>query len=1014
MTMNDIHYLIKILRRVHRRQSLVEFTGIFLLFLAVSILILLVTLFFFKSPWYLLIGLAVFPLYRAVGFMDRVRAVDRQCGLNGSLINSVQFLRYSGKNREGYSQELIRAYIDRSVKFINIDLLRGLIDWKPLIAGSQILLISVIMFLLYPAVFPARFAFSIDPRIEWIVIPGSTSSVENTGRDISLIVNGVYVPGKVRLIRQENNRSISALVAVKNGQAKTSLIVKRSFKYHFEFLNRKTASHQITMTTPVMITDLEFRLDYPAYTGLKPETKTGRQIIAPQNTRVTMNGHANQILQKASMIYGDTVQLICKENLFQGEFKIRHSGTAHIRLDALSSLEEAISVYSIPDLAPLVDIFLPGQNVNMPDGMILGIGVRLSDDYGLSAGRFGYDFKRTEHKALSLRRGATEDTLFFNWNLAELNLLPGDEISYYVEITDNAGNKTRSSTYYVYFPTMEQMYAAIHREEDALAGALDRSLEEQDKHARELGRIEQNLLKNRELAWGDQEKLRELLRRDKALLEQIEDWQSELERTIDKINEGLILDPKALSNLQELWRLLDEIAPQELRAAIEKLEQQFEKNPGKPEDMIKHLKQHQKELTQALARTLEILKRYQQEERLRQLAQIARDLARQADSLSAGTGDLDDQAIGDLREKVQELARETSRLAASRDLEENIQASLSAIAEQLELTAGSDEMTAMSASLNMSAADLEKLYEELVKGRGAELQANLYRILDQLIAISHQQEDLFTRPGDHKFDYELQDQIAGSTRAVAESLFSGEKRSLYITPTMGKRIARAAGLMDRAKTESNERGLMQEAVQSINQVAVELFKNLEQAAAGKTSTGADRLMEQLAGISKGQFSINQSTASLLPLPVTGMSPGIKEQMQRLAGSQRKIRQALSDLQLEAGSEPYQDLLKKLTEDVQAVEEDLFQYKLDRQLIERQQQILTRLLDAERSIRREDFEEKRKSKTGQDIAAEPPLPLPGRLGKNELRDLLNQALKEAYPREYEIYIREYFERLPDLK
>src|SRR4030042_6835678 len=121
----------------------------------------------------------------------------------------------------------------------------------------------------------------------------------------------------------------------------------------------------------------------------------------------------------------------------------------------MSLLKEAINIYSIPDLSPLVEIFAPGQNINMPDGMMLDIGVRVSDDYGISSGKFCYNIEQQKYQALKLHPRAIEDTIFFKWNLAELNLLPGDEISYYVEFADNAGNITQSNTYYVYFPTLE-------------------------------------------------------------------------------------------------------------------------------------------------------------------------------------------------------------------------------------------------------------------------------------------------------------------------------------------------------------------------------------------------------------------------------------------------------------------------------------------------------------------------------------------------------------------------------
>ena len=93
------------------------------------------------------------------------------------------------------------------------------------------------------------------------------------------------------------------------------------------------------------------------------------------------------------------------------------------------------------------------------------------------------------------------------------------------------------------------------------------------------------------------------------------------------------------------------------------------------------------------------------------------------------------------------------------------------------------------------------------------------------------------------------------------------------------------------------------------------------------------------------------------------------------------------------------------------EEDLYQYKIDRELIERQKKIISRLLDAQKSIRKEDYEKKRKSKPGEEfLVRENPDALPAELGKDQLRELIQKALRESYPKEYELYIREYFRKL----
>ena len=170
-------------------------------------------------------------------------------------------------------------------------------------------------------------------------------------------------------------------------------------------------------------------------------------------------------------------------------------------------------------------------------------------------------------------------------------------------------------------------------------------------------------------------------------------------------------------------------------------------------------------------------------------------------------------------------------------------------------------------------------------------------------------------------------------------------------------------------------------------------------------------MQQMQNIADGQMMLSQSLMNMLPLPLQGLTQVQKQQLQRLGARQRELREALESLRGEAAAGKFQDMLGKVIDEMQDMEEALFQYKVDRELIERQKLVISRLLDSQRSIRREDYAKERKSKPGQnEFERLRPAPLTQELGKDELRELLQQELRKPYPKEYEIYIREYFKAL----
>lgn len=1013
--MDPITTIVKKVKRFTRRQLIVDAAAYLIFTFSILLISISVALFLFKSPLYGIIGFLPLLFYRPVSFIERARTVEQKIGLHGELINSIQLARIPEDNKERYSQELINAYInDAALKIRDVDF-NKYISYKSLNQAIGLLLISIAFALIHPAILPEHFWYSVNHTLYHSVSPRSAAYPQGSEIDVALHLNGVYVPAHADLVISTADKVTRDKVSIHDGVGRKMIRLDESMTYQFTFLDHATDKFTLQPLEPLYIEALSFNLTYPKYTKLKSETKKGRQLIAPAGTHIQMQGRASQPLTAAQFILSDTLNLDCDGKGFSGEFNIDESGTALLYLKGSAELKEQIIIYSIPDMPPLVDIFYPGHNINLPNNMQLGIGIRCSDDYGLESGIFYYSFEGETKRQLTLERGAIEDTMYFQWDLSEIGLLPGDEVSYYAKIKDNAGNVSKSTTYYISFPTMEEIYDEISKKEERVEQDLKDAQSVHSHEMEEVTRIQQKVMKERNVLWADQEKLREAISKEKEILDKIDEWQEEIEKTIEKLNEGIVLDQESIERLQEISQILQELAPDELKKALENLESALNKKPQDVEKALENLKKQQQDLAKVLERTLELLRRYRQEEKLKELVEMAKDLALKADEMDKAMKQDDnlpfDKEIADLNKSMDDLAEGLEELAASENLEEKIKELLDQLAQQTKEISqlSNDSFGEKKSRLSSVATDLQKLYESFVKGRAASLRKGLLEIANQLIDISKTEESLYQK--EEEFDTDHQDYIIDATKIVAESLYTQQTRSLYVTPTMGKNLAKATTYMERAKENQNSRRNAQEAMTLLNLVCFEIFRNLEHAAASGSSTGMDAFLKQLANISQGQMSLNQLMPSFFPIPVSGLTLQQKAQLNRLAGRQRALREALESLRGEAGATNYQELLDNITEEMKKSEEALYQYKVDRQLIERQKMILSRLLDAQKSIRKEDYEKRRKSKPGIDfVARESPQQLPEDLGRDELRELVQRALRESYPQEYEYYIREYFKSL----
>lgn len=999
-----------------RKQEFIDFISIIIFTAGTVLIALLISLLLLKSPLYGLIGLIPLALYRPKNFIQRTRELDKKMGAHCELISCFQIAQMPEHNREGYSKELCSAFVEgitEKYRNTNID---NFINRDFLGRAVSFLCVSLIFFLLFPTLFPGRFWFALNRQIGYNIIPQSGRYTRGEPLDVIINLYGPYQPQKVKFVYQIGHTTHITDLPVIDEKATKNIEITEPFYYYFEFFGIKTKPCTLSVIEPIYLNELTFHLKYPVYTNLRDEIKTERQLIVPFGTIVEVNGKASQPLKQARLLFNDTIDFDCDGNLFTGKFTINSSGSASIYIAGESSYKEPITIYAIPDLPPLVAIFYPGYNINLPPDMKLSIGIKCSDDYGLNRLIFIYQFKESKSMNINFKRGSAEDTIFYEWDLQNLRMLPGDRVSYFVEVEDYSGQKSKSKSYYIYFPTMEQIYEEVQGKEDLVQSDLKELEKTHQEGISEIKRLEEKLKRERELSWLDNEKLKEVINKEEKVLQKIEEWQAELKNTIEKLKSGIILDQKSIERLQEITKILQEIAPEELKRALENIKQAMNKNPEQLKQTMEKLKEAQEELAKALERTLELLKRYQQEEKLKELSERAKELADQANELKnqqqlTGTETLKG-SLDSLYRTIDSLAKEIEKLAGSEGMEQNISDQLKNSSQQAKSMAGDQNLSPeeLGKKLNSLAADLQRLYEELTKGRVANLRRNLLETLNQVIELSKLEEELLAH---QKIDPDIQSAIANATKEVAESLYAQQVKSIYVSPEIGKRLSKAIKEMGSAAINPGNEGKanVREAMKQLNLASLAIIQGLQKAVEGAgSSTGMDQFLKNLSEITQNQMGIGQSLFNLFPLSVSGLSPEQMAQIQRLAGKQRELRQALESLKGSPEASRFQEMLDNLAEEMKETEEALYQYKLDRKLIERQQLIISRLLDAEKSIRQEDWTKERKSRPGEDKKYASPVPLPEQLGKDELLEIIQRALKQPYPEEYELYIREYFRAL----
>ena len=105
-------------------------------------------------------------------------------------------------------------------------------------------------------------------------------------------------------------------------------------------------------------------------------------------------------------------------------------------------------------------------------------------------------------------------------------------------------------------------------------------------------------------------------------------------------------------------------------------------------------------------------------------------------------------------------------------------------------------------------------------------------------------------------------------------------------------------------------------------------------------------------------------------------------------------------------------LNRVAQDMREVQTDLVQGNVNPETLRKQERILSRLLDSQRSTRERDYEKTRRAESGKDVTRPSPaqVDVASQEGRNRLRQDLLRAMEEGYAQDYMELIKKYFEAL----
>lgn len=632
----------------------------------------------------------------------------------------------------------------------------------------------------------------------------------------------------------------------------------------------------------------------------------------------------------------------------------------------------------------------------------------------------GKDFS----EPLSVNRNTTNDQFFHYWDVTDINVQAGDEIEYYFEVTDNDGingpKSTRSQSQIFKAPSLKEIAEQNEKNNQDLKSDLKESIDEAKKLQREMNEFSNKLMDKKEMTWEDKKKAGELINKQQELQRKLEDVKNKNQKNNEEKTEYKPIDPTMLEKQQQLQALLEKMMTPEMKKMLEELQKMMDQaNKEDIQDQLKQMKLDNKDMEKELERALELFKQleFQQKlqdniDKLNDLAEKQNDLSKQSEQKDADSKDLkekqDDmnQKFDDFKKDMDDLEKKNDALEDKNNMEntdqqqEDISKDQKESSDQLagdKKSKASKSQKSASDKMKEMAKKMEKMQGDMAAEQQEEDMDALRALLENLLHLSFDQEKLMedlrtmdiNNPQYLKASQQ-QRKLKDDAKMIEDSLFALSKRVATIASKVNQEIGAINMNMDEALDNLEDRMVPQArsrqqfAMTSINNLTLMLSEALEQMQQqqdkqGKPGQGSCKKpggngkKPSLAEMKKQQEELNKNMKKAKEaMEKNGNSPGKKgkpgegmgmsEQLARMAAQQQFLREQLQKLNMEENKDGRNSLgnLEEIQRQMEEVEQDIVNKNITQQTLNRQQQILTRLLESERAERERDQDEQRKS------------------------------------------------------
>ncbi len=796
--------------------------------------------------------------------------------------------------------------------------------------------------------------------------------------------------------------------------------LQRDLDFHLEAAGFNSPTYTIALVDRPAVLSFDVKLDYPAYLN-KPAEQLSNvgNLLVPQGTVVRWEFAADHTDSLSLRFNTDAKPIIAQlvdDNTFLINRRLMQSSIYTVSLKnsqivAPSSIQYNVQV--VPDRYPQVSIDRIQDTITYNYIALSGL---ISDDYGFSKMRLSYTIKRDGKSSpaysrdIPVNRSTTSQNFVYNWSLDSLKLGQEDRLEYYVQVWDNDGvngpKSSRSNQLNFAVPSNADVQKQVDKSAEKTEEQIDKALAKTQEIKKELKTMEDRMRTRKSSDFQDKKQLQDVLQKREELLKDVQKLQEQLQKTNDTQQRFAEKNKSMQDKMEQLQKLFNELLDPESKQLYEQLKQLLDKKQDdKASDMLDKLSRKERNMERDLDRALKLFKQMQLEQKVNN---VAEDLEKQADKLdkqaeeSAKKDESSDEQqkqqeksqsdFKNTQEQLREIEKqadkdELSKPEASEKEQNDIEKEMKQSMEQLKKNQSKKASSSQSKSSKSMRAMSKAMQESMESSEMEEMQENmddLRNILDNLVTLSFGQERVMKDfrgmslqdPRVTKLSQE-QLKLQDDAKIIEDSLNALASRVVQIQSFVTRELTNMKFYMDESTQQLRDRRLsvaaskQQFAMTSINNLALmlsDVLKNMQQEmnAMSMPGKGKGGKKGKKPGEGEGMGEMQKKlNAQMKQMQKGGKSGrGLSEELSQMAAQQAMIRSMLKKMEenakgTEVGKQQGQQV-KELMQKMDETETELVNKRVNPNTINRQDEILTRLLESEKALKQQEEDPRREA------------------------------------------------------